>query len=588
MQFPYGIADFYAAITEGYFYVDRTDRIALVEQAGKQLLLLRPRRFGKSLWLSTLENYYDLAKTNDFTKLFGHLKIGQNPTPRHNRYFIMKWNFSLVDPQGDAAAISQALHRHINSSVEAFIARYQQQLLHPISIHPTDALHSFASVLAAVRQSEYKLYLLIDEYDNFANEVLVSQQQGLNRYQELIGGEGAIKTVLKAVKAAAEGQGLDRVFMTGVSPVVLADITSGYNVVENISLKPAYADLCGFHEEEIKAVLNQLVAPAQQGDALALMRTFYNGYNFAGRAGSGLVYNPTLALYFFKELAETGQYPEQMLDSNLAMDRSRIQYVGNLPYGRRLIEEALNSQQSVTIPQLSDRFGVEMMLMTPKDHGFLASLLYYFGVLTYFGHDDMGNLQLVVPNLVVRKLYVERMQEMLLPGYELTEQRLAAAQRFYGWGELEPLCDFIEQSYYPALDNRDLRWANELVVKTAFLTVLFNDLVYITDSETAIAKGYADLSLIIRPDRRQYKLLDHVLEFKYLALGELGLSSEQVAAMAREELVKLPKVQAKLQEAENQLAGYQRTLEQAYGDKLRLRTHAVVGLGLTRLVWLSC
>lgn len=585
MQFPYGIADFYKIISEGYFYVDRTDRIGQVEAAGSQLLLLRPRRFGKSLWLSTLENYYDLAKADDFTRLFGHLKIGANPTPRHNRYFVMKWNFSLVEPQGDAKAIRDALHRHINVQIQGFSRKYKAYLADYLVINEQDALSSFQALLALISQTPYKLYLLIDEYDNFANEVLVSHQQGELRYQELVGGEGSIKTLFKAVKDAAEGRGLDRVFMTGVSPVVLADITSGYNVVKNISLHRDYADLCGFHEAEICAVLTQLETPAKQAETLALMRTFYNGYHFGCDAGGGLIYNPTLALYFFEHLAQTGGYPQKMLDNNLAMDRNRIRYVAELQHGQPLVAEALHQETPIAIVELADRFGLEELLQTPHDHAFLVSLLYYFGVLTCAGRDDFGKLLLRVPNLVVRKLYIEQMQALLFSGYELTEQRLAVAEQVYAYGQLDGVCDFIEQHYFKALDNRDLRWANELVVKTVFLTVLFNDIVYITDSETALERRYADLSLMIRPDCRHYKLLDHVLEFKYLSLSALGLTAETALQTSRAELLALPLVADKISEAQGQLVHDRTILQQAYREKLRLRTHAVVSLGLTRLVW---
>jgi hypothetical protein len=590
MRFPYGLANFQAIAEEGYLYIDRTDRIGAIEAVGKQLLLLRPRRFGKSLWLSTLENYYDLAKTEQFEQLFGDLKIGQAPTERHNSYFIMKWNFSLVDPMGDAEAIRLALHQHINVEIQATVYKYRDLIPGNVQIREDNAIASFRSLLAAISQTPHRLYLLIDEYDNFANEVLVSHQQGEGRYRELVGGEGAIKTLFKAVKDAAEGRGLDRVFITGVSPVVLADITSGYNVVEDISREPDYADLCGFHEAEIRTVLDQVIAdchlpPERADEALDLMRTFYNGYNFSLEPEGGQIYNPTLALYFFKHLAERCAYPRAMLDNNLAMDRNRIEYIARLPHGDDLVTAALDSTRPITIDDLEQRFGVERMLRAPQTHGFLASLLYFFGVLTYSGRDPLGHLQLSIPNLVVRKLYVERIQETLLPGYDLDRERRAVAERFYTAGELEPLCDFIEQRYLPVFDNRDLRWSNELVVKTAFLITLFNDIAYIMDSETAIARGYCDLSLIVRPDRRQYALLDHVIEFKHLKVSDLpGIDSAALSAMPREELRARPEVARLLTDAQGQLASYRKTLEDIYGDKLKLRTHALVCIGLVRVV----
>jgi len=184
-------------------------------------------------------------------------------------------------------------------------------------------------------------------------------------------------------------------------------------------------------------------------------------------------------------------------------------------------------------------------------------------------------------------VYVERLQEALLPDYEDQEQRQAAARCFYAQGELGPLCELLEQRYFKVFDNRDLRWSNELVVKTAFLVTLFNDTFYIMDSEPALDKGYGDLSLILRPDIRQYQLLDHLLEFKYISLKTLGLSSEVVGTMDREALRELSTVAEQIQAAESQLARYRATLERVYGGKLKLRTHAVVCIGLERLVWLS-
>jgi hypothetical protein len=305
------------------------------------------------------------------------LAIGRAPTPRRSGYFVMNWNFSTVDPVGDAGAIRGALHRHINVQIAATVAKYRDQLHGEVQVHPDDALVSFQSLLAAVSASPHRLYLLIDEYDNFANEVLASRDRGEDRYHEPVGGEGVIKTVFKAIKAAAEGRGLDRVFITGVSPVVMADITSGYNVVKDISLQPELADLCGFHETEIAAVLQQIIAdcklPAAQVDeALAMMRTFYNGYRFSPSPDVEAIYNPTLALYFFEHLAERCAYPRRMLDNNLAMDRNRIDYIARLPHGKTLVKAALNGADPIEVADLDYGFGVEQILKAPETEGLLG------------------------------------------------------------------------------------------------------------------------------------------------------------------------------------------------------------------------
>jgi hypothetical protein len=585
MQFPYGLSDFATLIQDGYFYQDRTDRIPVLEEAGRQLIFIRPRRFGKSLLLSMLEHYYDLNRADQFEKLFGHLAIGKNPTPRHNQYFVMKWDFSLVKAQGEVQEIEAALHRHLNDCIEDFALRYQRYLTHPIRIEPDNALSSWRSALMAVSQTPHKLYLLIDEYDNFANDVLMTGRKQAY-YEALLYGEGLLKTVFKAVKAAAGGLGLDRAFITGVSPVVLSDMTSGYNVGENIYLKAAFNDLCGFTETEIAAVLARMAVEGASGspaDALETMRTFYNGYCFSETGGERL-YNPTLSLYFLKVLQTEGGYPQEMLDENLAMDRSKLAYIAQLPHGEEVLIQALNGAAGVIIPRLARRFGVAEVRDAVKDQPFMASLLYYFGVLTFAGKTDFVESILTIPNLVARSLYVERLQELWLDTYEDKTRIPQLRKYFCQTGDLQPLVDFIEQRYFPILSNRDYRWTNELMVKIAFLTLLFDDRLYMMVSETEVDHGYIDLSLILRSDRRGAKALDVLLEFKYVSLKDLKRTREQVRELSREALAALPEVEEELQAAAAQARRYGAALSERYG-LTDLRLFAVVGVGLERVVW---
>ncbi|CAK0747670.1 AAA-ATPase-like protein [Gammaproteobacteria bacterium] len=581
MKFPYGMSDFATLIREQYFYQDRTDRIPWLEEAGRQLLFIRPRRFGKSLLLSMLEHYYDLNRAGDFDALFGGLAIGQNPTPLHNQYFMMKWDFSLIKAQGEVREIEAAIHRHINLCVERCAEQYQLT----VRIDPEDAIVSFGSLLKAIQASKQLLYLLIDEYDNFANEVLMTRQ-GPGHYEALLHGEGLLKTVFKAVKAAAGGMGLDRVFITGVSPVVMSDMTSGYNVAENIYLEPTFNDLCGFTEAEIEAVLNRMAEPGvawSAPQALDTMRTFYNGYRFSEDAEES-IYNPTLSLYFLKYLQNHRRYPRQILDDNLAMDRNKLEYISRLPHGEAVLIEALSSDTALMIPQLARRFGVQDMLNPVKDQIFMVSLLYYFGVVTLAGQGGFGKMVLKIPNLVARALYVESLQDLWLPTYEDRELLQSNAEALYRDGDLQPLCDFIESRYFQVLSNRDYRWSNELLVKMAFLTLLFNDRIYMMVSELETGHGYADLSLIVRPDMRRFEALDLVLEFKYLSLQALGLSGQALREMSRAALARHPAVVAALAEADDQGRHYGTTLIERY--KLnKLHTFSVVSLGLERLVW---
>ncbi|KAA6181540.1 AAA family ATPase, partial [Thiohalocapsa marina] len=228
--------------------------------------------------------------------------------------------------------------------------------------------------------------------------------------------------------------------------------------------------------------------------------------------------------------------------------------------------------------------GVADVLAAVKDQPFMASLLYFFGILTLAGEGALAKLVLRIPNLVARALYVERLRERWLPGYEEQKVARSAAETLYLRGDPAPLCDLIEQRYFRVLSNRDYRWSNELLVKFAFLTLLFDDRLYMAVSELETDRGYADLALILRPDMRRFQALDLLLEFKYLGLKELGLSGEQVRGRPRDELAALPAVAAKLDEAAAQARTYGATLCERHG-LTDLRAFAVVALGIERLVW---
>ncbi|WGZ94197.1 MAG: AAA family ATPase [Candidatus Thiothrix putei] len=593
MKLPYGIANFEAVISEGYEYVDRTAFLPLLEDAGKQLLFLRPRRFGKSLLLSMLENYYDLNKASRFEEIFGKLAIGQNPTPLHNRYLVMKWDFSAVSPEGDANKVAANLFDYLNGNIRKFSEDYKDLLPTPITIHADNALASFQSLVAVVSQTPHKLYLLIDEYDNFANEIMVSQHYPNHdsRYAALLMGEGVLKSLFKNIKAAAAGLGVDRVFITGVAPIVMSDMSSGYNVATNIYLEERFNTLCGFTEGEIsqfvQGVTQACQLPAMFADeTLSLMRDFYNGYRFCPEPQQDGVYNPTLALYFLGHLQTGCAYPRRMLDSNLSMDRNKLSYIANLPGGDQLIMTALSQQGDIAIQELQDRFGVHDILQTKKDPDFMASLLYYFGVLTFSREANaFGESCLVVPNLVIRSLYAERLQALLVPQLDWHDHQ-AAVKSLLGYADIAPLCHLVESQYFPVFSKRDYRWLNELTIKAAFLTLLFEQATYIMDSEAEIGDGYADLTMLIRPDMRHFQQLQDILiEFKYVGLKELGMTAAELATPGQAALEALPPVASRLREGRERVLAYRDGLQSKYRQQLRLHSFVVCALGVERLVW---
>ncbi len=274
-----------------------------------------------------------------------------------------------------------------------------------------------------------------------------------------------------------------------------------------------------------------------------------------------------------------------MLDANLAADEAKLRYISQIPKGRELLLDLMKGDHQVIISDLSDRFGIDEMLTdNSKDLAFMASFLYYFGVLTIEEETEAGELILRVPNLVTRGIYVERIQKMLLPEPSDRDDGVLAGKQLYTKGNIEPLCEFVEQRFFQVFRNRDYRWANELTVKTAFLALLYNDILYIMDSEKEAGRGYADLTMIIRPDMRRFKILDVLIEFKYVSLKEAGLTGKKARDLSRKELQAIPTVKAKMEEAKKQAAQYGAALEQKY-DNLRLKRYAVVSLGFERVCW---
>ena len=590
MKFSYGIADFKKIIHRNCYYVDRTQTIQMLEASGDQLLFLRPRRFGKSLLLSMLENYYSVAKEDVFEETFGQLAIGQKPTELHSRYIVLNWDFSCIESLGDVEKIQKALYDHINQCIDNCVKNHAHYLpADTVDINQDNALASLASLLTAVQQTPYKLYLLIDEYDNFANEVAMSgtQQVGKERYEAIVQGQGILKTVFKAVKSAASGRGLDRVFITGVSPLVLSDMTSGYNVAKNISLEPEFADLCGFTEAEIVEVLSTLAQEhpglPDQSETLELMRASYNGYRFSEGAKER-VYNPTLTLYFLEHYQKNEGYPAQLLDENLSMDRGKLTYIAALPHGPEILEAAIEQEPALTVETLAQRFGIEEILSAKKDEGWMLSLLYFFGILTLEGRDVWGELCLRVPNQVILRLYVQELRAALLPELDRRKDQ-ELVRGLYRNGALGPVCQCIEDKVLPVFSNRDFRQVNESTFKTAFVLLLLNDQLYHLDTELPVGRGYADLTLIVRPDARQYRVLDLVIELKYVSLKAMGLSSADLAALSEEECTAHPAVERAFAEAKGQVQRYTADLLQRYGKVLNLRGYVVVGLGLSRLLW---
>ncbi len=592
IQFPYGIADFRRIRREGRVYVDRTAHVRDLEELGDILVFLRPRRFGKSLWLQTLATYYDLRSADAFDEIFGGLDIHRQPTPLAHRFFVLQWNFSTVNASGGAREIAESLEEHVREQIKAFGVRYRDHLDFPVETGGSPAA-MITSLLTAVSQTPYKLYLLIDEYDNFVNEVMVRDPE---TYHALFGKDGPYKQLFKSVKAATEGQGLERVFITGVSPVALNDLTSGFNNATDVSLKKSLAGLCGFYEKELRKLLapvatERRLPPEEVERLLGVMRVWYNGYRFSEHAGD-LVYNPTNVLFFLREVYLEGELPRALQDANLRTDQAKVAFLARTAAGTGVVEELTEGAGEIRVPQLLDTFSLDDMLKRiSRDRGAVVSFLYYMGLLTLT--EEPGRLR--IPNLVVRKLFLDRLLGVFLPDPAENYEAREVALRFFEDGELRPLLDFFENKLLPVLSNRDQGappqkpgqaggGVNETTLKALFLSILFDDQRFVVHSELEIQRGYSDLCLLVRPESRYRQAFDILFELKFVRRKTLGRKGKELRDMDAAALRELPAVKNALAKARKQVDDYRAALVRQRGDSVHPRSYAVVAVSLERLL----
>jgi hypothetical protein len=599
MKNPYAISNFEKIRLEGFEYIDRTDRIPLTENVGQYLLFLRPRRFGKSLWLSTLKNYYNIAKSDHFEKLFSGTWIYDNPTPLHNQYFVLKWDFSCVECSENR--VEQSLYQHINDCIRRFASDYEYLLPEKIQIHPEQAMTSFFNLLSVISKTGHQLYLFIDEYDNFANEMIANRQD--EKYFRMTGLGGFLKTLFKQLKSATEGLGLDRMYLTGVTPILLSDVTSGDNIRTDIHMLPDFSDLCGFTDSEIQHLIAKFADSLETNprykkvdiqsifpfgkqswikEIYQLMKNLYDGYLFSSYIDTR-IYNPTLVMYLLKHIEQLyGQLPDSLMDHNLVTDEGRLEYIAELPGGQELIME-MNQDKFVGIPELTSRFGLKAMTtVSSKTRGFMGSYMYFMGMLTLAHLSRSAERVLTIPNPVTQNLYIDGIARWILPDPMIRDDGHDVALKLVSNGQIAPIRNFIEKHIFTTFNWRDRRWVNELTIKTIFMCLLTNNS-FMMISERQSRSGFADLAMIVRPDFRKYQLIDTLIEFKYISPKTLKLKN--IKKMSDTALFKQKMVQSKLKDAKKQAAKYSKELVEEFGDRVKLQTYAIISIGFDRLLY---
>ena len=518
-RIPYGMMNFVAVREDNCYYVDKTRFIEKVERANKFFFFIRPRRFGKSLTLSMLRHYYDVNQSDKFEKLYGDLYIGQHPTPNHNKFLIIYLNFAIIN--ADLGNYRSAMDSICNTEFNYFCDVYESYLPKGIKEEmnkKNGCVEQLDYLYKEARKTNASIYLFIDEYDHFTNHIL-SDAARLEEYKGETHGTGYLRTFFDTIKGGTDSS-IERVFVTGVSPVTLDDLTSGFNIGTNYSLSYAYNQMVGFTEEEVREMLtyySQHHAFHHSIDELIeIMKPYYDNYCFAKEAyGETTMYNSNMVLSFlYKYIDNGGRIPDDMLDENIRVDYNKLRMLirkdKEFAHDASIIQ-TLVSQGFVT-GELKKGFPAENI----ADSNNFVSLLYYFGMVT-IGGTYMGDTKFVIPNEVVREqifsylLETYKDNDLSFESYDIRKKEQYMAYL----GDFKPFFQYVADSIYTYASQRD-RQKGEAFVHGYTLALTSQCRFYRPISELDNQNGYADIFL--RPLYEIFSDMQHsyIIELKYL------------------------------------------------------------------------
>ena len=533
-RIPYGMQNFEDVIKEDCYYVDKTPFIEQIEESNKYFFFIRPRRFGKSLTLSMLENYYDINKKDKFEEIFGKLYIGQNPTPEHNTYLIIHLNFAEVAAGLDD--YKDGLDNHCRLVFNFFCDIYAHILptgtKEGLQQEP-DAVSKLRFLCQKCQEVGKKIYLFIDEYDNFTNMILAHEEH-LVRYRNQTHGEGYLRQFFNTIKGAA-GNTLGRVFVTGVSPVTMDDLTSGFNIGTNYSLNPKFNEMTGFTEEEVRKMLDYYgsVLPFNHttDELIKVMKPWYDNYCFAEeKYGETTMYNSVMVLNFLDNYIDSNyQIPKKMVETNIRIDYDKLRML--IRHDKEFAHDASIIQQLVTqgfvTGTLNENFPAERI----NDPDNFLSLLFYFGMVTIDG-TYKGETKFIIPNEVVR----DQMYTYLLDTYkenDLVYDRYSKGKlesKLAYDGQFKPYFEYIADCLKKYSSQRD-KQKGEAFVHGFTLAMTSQNKFYRPISELDNDGGYADIFLSPLCDIYKDMVDSYIIELKY---SKSQTTDEQVKKLFEE------------------------------------------------------
>ena len=516
-KLPYGISNYEEIVEDGYYYVDKTMYIEKLENlAEKRILFLRPRKFGKTLFTSTLENYYDFKKVDKFEKLYGETYIGKNPTKLKNSYHILKFNFSGIDTENEETTI-KGFREKVMISISGFVQKYGLDFYVNPELTAEGLLSSLIEAFK-VQKSEEKIYVIVDEYDHFANELLGFNT---NQFKNLVSKNGKVRKWYEILKEGTESV-VDRIFITGVAPITLDSLTSGFNISSDKTQDREFNEMMGFTEKELRKLMEeQNISEEKQEELIPTMRQNYDGYRFSIH-GKEKIYNSNMCLYFLNNYVRFQEVPDQIIDVNIASDYTKLGKMLDLCKGEereKVIEKTVGGEGIVS--EIRQKFNPAMEF-TETD---LISMLYYLGYLTIEG-EEAGYPKLKIPNSVMKEIYSEYFLKILREeiNIEINDNYTGIAREIALEGKIDKIVEMLGK-YLKNLSNRDYIKFDEKYVKLIFYCIAMNLKIFRLKSEMEVQRKYPDILLIPKDRSKGYKGV--MIEFKYLKKEEAGRLKEK-------------------------------------------------------------
>ena len=535
-RIPYGMMNFIDVREDDCYYVDKTHYIPLIENANKYFFYIRPRRFGKSLTISMLHHYYNILEADKFERWYGDLYIGKHPTPERNSYLIIYLNFAVVN--AELNSYRQSLDAHCNTEFNFFCDVYAQYL-------PEGIKEEMNKKKGAVEQLDYlykecvktnqQIYLFIDEYDHFTNKIL-SEPSCLEDYKSETYGTSYLRSFFDTVKAGTDST-IKRCFVTGVSPVTMDDLTSGFNIGTNYSLSPEFNEMTGFNEEEVRAMLDYYATTCQfhhsTDELIEAMKPWYDNYCFAEQSyGSTTMYNSNMVLYFVDNYIRNGGYmPRNMVEENIRVDYNKLRML--IRKDKEFAHDASTIQTLVQQGYVTGELKTGFPAETVAEPDNFISLLFYFGMLTISGTLE-GETKLTIPNQVVR----EQLYSYLLDTYNEADLRfdnwekgkLASAMAYRG--DWKAYFDYIAECLHRYSSQRD-KQKGEAYVHGFTLAMTAQNRFYRPISEQENQEGYADIFMFPLLDIYKDMLHSYIIELKYAK----GKDSDEKVEQLRQEAI---------------------------------------------------